>query len=398
MSTIWILRFTCLLQIASMGILFVFEAVRMKDMGVSESAIGLIIGFSSGVFILSSMFWGRLADKKGWHKKIVIWGTVGFTGLLFYFALCVTPWQFFVYGVLRSVFMPMIAGIMPAIAVKAHGDEQQGRKFGIYRAFGSIGFIMGTMVLPLVLNDIAKVAQASSLFLIGSLFLLSKLPRPAANYVERSPLKIRNLDSFVKLFLSSVFFISLADPAVHGFFNAYARDLGGSTRLLGLLSGMFGLVAFFFLPLMGRAIDHFRASSVLVFSLLLQPLRVFVTSTLDDPNLLWIPILFHGVCWGGMEVAAVVYLSRRVEEGQKATVLSYYMAVRMLGALVGASICGYVAENYGYVSMFRVISAAALVGAVIYITGIALGRAREGTAKRGAGADSSAKPDQATGK
>ncbi len=381
-----------------MGILFVFEAVRMKDMGVSESAIGLIIGFSCGVFILSSMYWGRLADKNGWHKKIVVWGTIGFTGLLFYFALCVTPSQFFVYGVLRSVFMPMIAGIMPAIAVKAHGENQQGRKFGIYRAFGSIGFIMGTMVLPLVFNDIAKVAQASSVFLIGSLFLMSKLPKPPAKHVERSPLKIRNLDSLVKLFLFSMFFISLAEPAVHGFYNAYARELGGSTRLLGLLSGMFGLVAFIFLPLMGRAIDHFRASSVLVISLLLQPLRVFVTSTLDDPNLLWIPILFHGACWGGMEVAAVVYLSRRVEEGQKATVLSYYMAIRMLGALVGASVCGYVAENYGYVSMFRVISAAALVGAIIYISGIALGRNREGAAKQGAGTDPSIKLDQATGK
>ena len=37
MSTIWILRFTCLLQIASMGILFVFEAVRLKDGGVGEN-------------------------------------------------------------------------------------------------------------------------------------------------------------------------------------------------------------------------------------------------------------------------------------------------------------------------------------------------------------------------
>ena len=397
MSTIWILRLTCLLQIASMGILFVFEAVRMKDMGVNESEIGLILGFSSGIFIFFSIFWGRLADKKGWHKKIVVWGTFGFAGLLFYFAFCTTPWQFFVYGIMRSVFMPMIAGIMPTIAVKAHGEKQQGRKFGIYRAFGSIGFILGTMVLPLILNDIAIVAQTSSLFLIGSLFLISKLPKPEAIHIERAPLKIRNLDSLIKLFLFSMFFISLADPAVHGFFNAYARDLGGSTRLLGLLAGMFGLVAFFFLPLMGRAIDHFRPSSVLVISLLFQPLRVFVTSTLDDPNFLWIPILFHGICWGGMEVAAVVYLSRRVREGQKATVLSYYMAVRMLGTLVGASICGYVAEHFGYVLMFRTISAAALVGALIYVFGIVLSRIRERSTQGSKECEGSPKSDQTKG-
>jgi len=377
MSTIWILRFTCLLQIGSMGILFAFEAVRMKDMGVSEFAIGLILGIASGIFILSSIYWGRLADRKGWHKGIVVCGTVGFIGLLFYFAACVTPVQFFVYAVLRAIFMPMITGIMPAIAVTSHGDRQQGSKFGVYRAFGSLGFILGSMVLPLIFNDIAVVAQASSVFLIGSLFLVARLPQPKARQVEHKPLRIRNLDALIKLFLFSMFFISLADPAVHQFFNAYARDLGGSTRLLGLLSGSFGIVAFFFLPLMGRAIDRFRASSVLVVSMLAQPLRVFITSTLDDPTQLWIPILFHGICWGGIEVAAIVYLSRRVEEGQKASVLSYYMAVRMLGMLVGASLCGYVAEHYGYVAMFRTIAAAALVGALVYIFGITVGRIKE---------------------
>ncbi len=161
----------------------------------------------------------------------------------------------------------------------------------------------------------------------------------------------------------------MGDPAVHGFFNAYARELGGSTRLMGLLSGMFGLVAFIFLPLIGLTIDRIRPSKVLIVSFLAQPLRVFITSLLGDPELLWIPILLHGICWGGIEVAAIVYLSKRVEDDQKATVLSFYMAVRMLGGLLGASLCGYLAENLGYVSMFRSIAAATLIGASVYSVG-----------------------------
>ena len=98
-----------------------------------------------------------------------------------------------------------------------------------------------------------------------------------------------------------------------------------------------------------------------------------------------------------MEVAAVVYLSRRVEEGQKATVLSYYMAVRMLGALVGASVCGYVAEHFGYVAMFRTISAAALVGALIYTLGIVISRIRERINRGSSGTEHQLKSDQARG-
>ena len=77
--------------------------------------------------------------------------------------------------------MPMIAGIMPAIAVKAYGTEQQENKFGIYRAFGSLGFILGTMILPLIFNDIALTAQVSSVFMVISLFLLRRLPKPGPN-------------------------------------------------------------------------------------------------------------------------------------------------------------------------------------------------------------------------
>ncbi len=339
----------------------------MKDLGVGESTIGLILGSSSGLLIVASIYWGRFADRKGFHKEVVLWGTIGYFILVFFFAYCQTAWQFFIYAIARSILMPMIAGIMPAIAVKAHGTEQQGSKFGIYRAFGSLGFILGTMILPLIFNDIALTAQVSSVFMVISLFLLRRLPKPEVLTVEAVPLHLRTLNPLIRWYFFAMFFISLADPAVHGFFTAYARDLGGSTRLLGILSGSFGIIAFFFLPAMGMAIDRYRPTLILTIALFCQPVRAFLPSLIDDPNFLWIPILLHGICWGGIEVVAIVYLSRLVKEDQKASVLSYYMAVRMLGNLVGASICGYVAENFGYVMMFQVISSMALVGAVIYM-------------------------------
>ena len=366
MTQTWILRYTCLLQIAFMGTLFVFEAVRMKDLGVGESTIGLILGSSSGLLMVASICWGRFADRKGVHKEVVLWGTIGYFILVFFFAYCQTAWQFFIYAIARSILMPMIAGIMPAIAVKAHGTEQQGSKFGIYRAFGSLGFILGTMILPLIFNDIALTAQVSSVFMVISLFLLRRLPKPEVLTVETVPLHLRTLNPLIRWYFFAMFFISLADPAVHGFFTAYARDLGGSTRLLGILSGSFGIIAFFFLPAMGMAIDRYRPTLILTIALFCQPVRVFLPSLIDDPNFLWIPILLHGICWGGIEVVAIVYLSRLVEEDQKASVLSYYMAVRMLGNLVGASICGYMAENFGYVMMFQVISSLSLIGAATY--------------------------------
>jgi MFS family permease len=373
----WILRLALLTQLATAGILFTFEAVRMKDMGLGEATIGLILASGSGVFILSSLFWGRLADRHHCHKRIVIYGTLGLVALMLYFSFCTSALQFFLYAVTRAILIPMIMGIMPALAVSAIGKNKRGSQFGIYRAFGSLGFILGTMVLPLVFNDLAVAARAAALILLSSLLLLRKLPEPEKDNVASVPLRLRTLDPLISLFLFSFFFVAIPEPALAGFFFAYARELEGSTRLLGLLSGAMGLVAFISLPIMGRLVDRSSPSLILAIAFFAQSLRVFCTSLVSDPNYLWIPLLLHGITWGGVEVSAVLYLASLVKEDQKATVLSFYMAIRMLGQLTGASLSGYLAETHGYTFMFRVITAVALLGALIYVTGGLLLRRRQ---------------------
>ena len=369
MSIKWILRITCMMQIACAGILWSFEAVRMKDMGVGETAIGIILGVSSGVFILSSLVFGRLADKHHCHRNVAIWGSGLMAITALYFSICSEVWEFFIFGVIKSISASMIFGMMPALAVDSFGRERQGRDFGVYRAFGSLGFILGAMALPLLFNDIAVVARVGALLIFCSLFLLIQMPEPDTKSSSIEPLGFRALHPGIKLFLLSFFFIALSEPATAGFYSAYARELGASTRLLGLLFGLMGLIALIFLPFMGRWLDRVAPFFILTLAFFAQPLRVMLTSLIGQPEMLWIPLLLHGVCWGGMEVAAVVYLSRLAGEGRKATVLSYYIAMRMFGNFVGAALAGYLAENHSYVFMFRVLSAIALVGAITYLIG-----------------------------
>lgn len=370
MPTLWILRLACLMQLASMGVLFAFDAVRMKDMGIGETAIGAILAVSSGVFIGSSIFWGRIADRRQAHRTIVIWGSVGIGLLLTGFSLSRTPAHFLLYGVLKGVFMPMISGMMSALAVQAVGRERTGKGIGTYRAFGSMGFILGTMGLPMIFDDIGRAAQAAAVIILASVLLLRHLPVPEKTPAEAADRPSRRRHPGILLFLGAYFFIALGEPSVHAFFTAYARELGAGTRLLGMLSGSMGLVAMISLPLMGRVIDRVHPAFVLAGAFFAQPVRIFLISLIDDPHLLWIPILLHGICWGGIEVCAIVYLSSLAGARQRATVLSDYMAMRMTGMLVGAALSGWLADHYGYPLMFRTIAAATLLGAAGWLTGV----------------------------
>lgn len=369
MSEKWILRFACLMQLSSMGILFTFEAVRMKDKGLGETTIGFIIAAGSALFILSSLGWGRLADRYHCYRRIVIYGTLGFSVLMVYFSFCTTALQFSLYAAARAILMPMISGMMPTLAVNAFGKGNSGTQYGVFRAYGSLGFILGTMVLPLIYNDLGVAARVASVIIFLSVFLVRGLPEPEKGSSRGSPLRIRGLNPLISLFLVAYLFNAAAEPAVHGFFHAYARELGGGTRLLGLLSGTMGVVAFICLPFMGKAVDRISPALVLSIAFLALPLRVILTSLITDPTLLWMPILLHGITWGGVEVSAVIYLASLVAPDQKATVLSFYTSVRVLGHLVGSSLSGYLAENYGYTAMFQVITAISLFGAGVYIIG-----------------------------
>jgi len=358
-----------MMQIAGIGVLFVFEAVRMKDVGIGETAIGLILGASSGIFIVSSLYWARLADRKHLHKALIIWGSLGYGVLMLYFSTCEHVWEFILYSVLKSILIPMIIGMMPTLVVESFGGARQGSNFGIYRAFGSLGFMLGAMFLPMLFDEISTIARVGSLFVFLSIPLILRIPEPDTSPMKVAPLGFRGLHPGIKLFLISFFFVALAEPSVHQFFSAYARELGGSTRSLGLLSGMMGFVALIFLPIIGKWIDRINPIHMLTISFLAQSVRVLITSFIGQVEMLWIPILLHGLCWGGIEVAAIVYLSSLAKKGHKATVLSYYLAVRMFGQLFGAALSGYLAENAGYTIMFRTMALGALIGSIIYIWG-----------------------------
>ena len=147
------------------------------------------------------------------------------------------------------------------------------------------------MALPLIFNDIAIVTRIAAVILISSLFLIAKLPTPDKKKPLASPVRFSDITPQISLFLVAFLFISIAEPSLHGFFFAYARELGGSTRLLGFLSGTMGFVAFLCLPLMGKLVDKINPALILSISFFAQPLRILITSNIESANYLWVPIL-----------------------------------------------------------------------------------------------------------
>ncbi|MFC1763725.1 MFS transporter [Planctomycetota bacterium] len=358
---LWLLRGCSFIQVCTIGLFTVFEAVHMRENGISARWIGIIMGIENGLLILTGPMWGRLADKTSHYRRILILGVVGLSFNLLWFAQAQSLKDFMIYALLRGLFFSSIAGILPALAIANLLTMGKGRGFGGYRPFGSIGFMTMSVIFPLIFGSIKTMAMFAGCLLPLSIWAICKLNDPAKPRAHTHT-SWHQMPKEFYIFMVASFFCFLAEPGIHGFFSAYAKDMGGSLQLVGYLSGLTGFLALISLPTMGRWVDHRGVKLILFISFLAQPLRLLITSLIGTPEFLWIPHLLHIFGWAGKEVATIVFLSNLVGKSRQATALTLHVSLRTAGMMIGSLMMGYLADSYNYTIMFQVMAGVSCIG------------------------------------
>lgn len=133
----------------------------------SATTSGLALGVLGLTSAISSIFLGRLGDKRG-HRKILLACAVGGGVLYLPMALATSSWQLVA---LQGLFGVAAGGLVPsANAIVAHRTpvEKRGVIYGVTAAAASIGGFFG----PLVGAGIAAVIGFGTAFVVTGLFLL----------------------------------------------------------------------------------------------------------------------------------------------------------------------------------------------------------------------------------
>jgi len=361
---LWLARGSCFLQVGCLGQLFVYEAVHMMEQGISGTTVGILLALGSALFIVASPFWGWFADRFHIYRRLIAFGTIGMSGTLFLFARADSIAEFAVYVVLRGFLVSSIMGVMPALVLHNLPQDSQGKGFGSYRSFGSIGFMAATMVLPVFLPTVGGISVLAAILLPLSLIFVFGLDQPERRDEPKASDKKRRLSPILYWFLAATFLIGLTEPAINGFYNSFGRSLGAPLEWIGFISGLNGFIGFICLPLLGRWIDSRGAQIFLVLGYLAQCLRLLTASLIVAPEWLWIPNLFHSFGWAGREVATMVFISMIVPREKRATAISLSISVKMGGMMVGAFLMGRLSDLYGYPVMFRIVACMAVFSLV----------------------------------
>lgn len=376
-AQMWYLRTACMAHMWGMGTVFAFASAWMKDLQMGETFIGLVVSLVQGLIFVSGFLWGYLADRTRQVQRIALIGTAAMAVALALFGFSRTESDFIVYAILRGLSQGMILNMMPLLVIAMTGGDSQGQAYGRYRIFGSIGFLLGAMGLPVVLEALGHGDDLQLIILCAAAgMLLGVLPLSRVKIEtpgrESGSAGLGDLlrDPEVILFLIAAFFFALANPAVYNFFAAYGRVLGADNEALAWLTGLLGVLAILGLPVAGWVCDRFGPRWMLFLAFLCQPFRAWSLSVVNAYEWLWIPQVFHFFTWAGLEVAALLFITRIAGEGRRGVAVGAYSGMIVLGWTTGGIIAGYLAEHHGYVFMFRVMGGCAATACLAFVAGL----------------------------
>jgi len=363
-TRMWALRGAMFLILLGAGIVWVYSGIWMRDHGVGETTIGVLMGFGGALTALTSMFWGWLSDHTGRSTPIVCAGCL-LTGVgLITFSQSHTMFGFAISQALVSAGISATSAIMPLLALSVLGDEKQGAGYGRFRMFGSIGYMVGLYILATTIQGLERLLLTAGIIMILGvipLLLASVQPtRHADRHGMWAILRHRRLLGF----LLAVFFFSWGGPAAFTFLALYARtaDFGMDQASTGRLLGMCGVMAVVALPLMGTLADRLGSRWILTLSFAAMPIRLLTQAAATSAFGLYAAQCFHFLTWAGPEVVIYVYVTRLVGEKDKGVAISAYFTTRTLAAIVANPVIGFLAEHLGYRPMFVILACFSTLG------------------------------------
>ena len=363
----WGLRSAMFLILLSCGVVWVYAGIRMKDHGLGETFIGVLLGVGGALSAVMGLFWGWLSDRSGRSTPIVA------AGCLLIGAAVTILWgsrhagHFVAYQLVVSCGMSATLTVMPLLALTLIGSGAPGAGYGRFRVFGSLGYMFALYGLASALRGLDRLLPVAAVCAAAAVVpLLWANVRPRRHAQRHGLASLFRHPPLVR-FLFAVFLFSLGSPSVFTFLALYARDLGMGQAEVGRLLGVLGVAALIGLPVMGTVADRIGREHVLLLGFVAMPVRILIQAAAGSPLGLYLAQCLHFLTWAGPEVAAYTYVTLIAGEQDRGVAVSALITTRTLGHLVGAPLTGYLAEHAGYPRMFVTMAALSSVGLFVFL-------------------------------
>ena len=315
-----------------------------KELGGTESQIGVIVAAYALAMFVSSYLFGRLSDIHS--RRLFIRLGLAVSAVTFFVQILADP--HFAFPLLATpVFLAVIRaaagfslGIFPA-ALMVYVYDSAG-PLGRFAAVGALGWAVGTFAAGII----AEITSYYSIFVVASLclwtaFILSLTikkvdgPRLKVPFFPKELLK-RNWRVYVPYLLRHT-----GANTIWVIYPLYIASLGGDKLWVGIIYTVNTATQFIVMPFL----DRFECKRLMKIGLLLA-IVTFFSFTLAQNFLHLLPAQVLLACsWAFMYVGSLLCLMKNnVEKATSSGILSSVISIaQVFGSLLG----GFVAQLFG---------------------------------------------------
>ena len=356
------------LVFAAVGIFSSFINLYYQNIGLDGTQIGLINTVSPLVGIFSALLGGMLSDRFGKNRVLF---TVSCLGIIF------STWglsaaRSFPMILLASsgigMFISPLMSLLDSVTLRLLGDQRD--RYGIYRVWGTLGFIVTSTTFGYLMDRFGFVVLFVGYGAIFALFLLAALglpdqPTAASNLVFKGVKDIIGKPRWIVFALSS-FLVWTAATGLIVYLNIFLKGLGSSDQLIGFTMAAAAVAELPIFPNSARLLRKLGSTRLMMIGIIGYALRMFFFSILTHAA--WGPAvnLLNAVSYAPFFIGAVAYASDVAPQHLKATSQGMLYAIMNLANVLGALVCGWLYDLTGPVNLFRIVAVCTLAALVLF--------------------------------
>ena len=354
---------------AALGVFVPYWPLYLKSLNFSAIEIGELMAIVMGSKILAPYLLGWLSDYLQ-KRLIIIQVSLLFTVAAFAAVLTYQSyWWFVVVMTVFGFFWNASLPLFEALTLDYLASNTS--RYSHIRLWGSIGFIMSVVALPLIIDE-NGIALLPLLML--SLLIANGISSLLVKDKVESILQVESADIFEVLkkpiviaLLLACALQSLSHGAYYTFFSIYLEDHGYSRSMTGLMWALGVLAEVVLFLVVYRLFHRFGTYRLFAFALLVTSLRwVILALMVDSFAFLVLSQLLHAASFGLFHATAISLTHQLFPGRLHARGQALYAGISFgLGGAVGNLLSGYTWDSMGSTWTFLVSALIALLGAII---------------------------------
>ena len=363
---------------SSFAILNVYLPIFFRNMGYSPTVIGFLMSLLEIAGIVFTFVFCKFPQKSGKY---------GFWLIIISLLLIILPIPMLNFGFLMSALSIIVYAIPSKTAVPISDSYvnillgKNTDKYGMVRVFGSLGFIIASLVLQFFIKpENLTQMQCSFLMMIPgvlmlvTLFITPKLLEPVEVPVipqvkdtsEKSKSFFKQFSPTFWLFLMVLTFGNIGNAGPYKFFSLYVDEFLKSDvyGFLWSLSAICEIPTLFFSFLFIR---KYGSKKLILFCVAMISVRNFVYVLFPSVTGAAIGQMFHCFTFGLLHPSTVIFIGQEVI-GSKQVTAQALSSVGSAGvaSVFGSFLGGIIIDHIGYPSLYTIFGIIPLVGLVLY--------------------------------